>query len=64
MSKSPKFGGMYNHAVIKELRSEVAKKGIILSALVEHCKIDEQELNRIVIDYMMKMESRVRSGNE
>jgi len=62
MSKPKKFGGLYNHEVIKELRSEIAKKGIILSAIVDHYKTPQEELNRIVQDYLLKMESKVRTG--
>ncbi len=62
MSKTKKFGGMYNHEVIKELRSEIAKKGIVLSALVEHYKTPQEELQKIVDAYILKMESLVRQG--
>ncbi len=59
MTKVPSF---YKHDVIKEMRSEIAKKGLILSALVEHYKIEEKELQRIVNEYMIRMESEVRNG--
>jgi len=48
------FGGTYNHKVIKELRAKLAQSNLILTALVQHSEISEEELKAIVSDFMAK----------
>jgi len=56
------FGGSYNHEVIRQLRAEAAKQGLIAAALVEHTKISQQELNRVVSEYITRKESEIVAG--
>jgi hypothetical protein len=48
------FGGQYNHAVIKELRAELAKSRLMLSALIEHTKTDQTQLLSICAQFVAK----------
>lgn len=51
------FGGsFYKHEVVRELRAELAKKEIILAALIEHTKIGEAEFKQVVAEYFKRQE--------
>ena len=54
------FGGAFNHQVIKELRAELAKSRLMLSALCEHTKIGEKELLAVVSEYIAKQQELMR----
>lgn len=58
------FGGLYNHEVIKQLRTDIATKGIIIAALVEHTGIKEEEMRAIVTDFLKRKHAEVLKQQE
>lgn len=54
-----KFGGLYNHEVIQNLRAKLAEQGLIIAALIEHTGISELELKRISADFFMRQSEKV-----
>jgi hypothetical protein len=56
------FGGQYSHQIIKELRAELAKKSLILAALVEHTGIQQAELQQVATEYLKRQEKALRES--
>jgi hypothetical protein len=58
------FGGLYNHEVINNLRSELAKSRLVLAALIEHTKLTEVELQKIASDFFRRQEQALSEQNK
>lgn len=60
MSTKGAFGGVYNHGVIRELRKELAMKGLMLAALVKHVGISQADLEKISSEYLNSLDHEMR----
>lgn len=58
------FGGVYNWQVIKELRSQLAMKSIMLAALVKHTGISQQQLEAVTTQYMKESEEELKKQHK